>query len=228
MLNPAELASVEAAVRAAEARTKGEIYCVIAPDSSDYRETPLAWAAAVALLAPALLLLAGIVVRTPDILAGWTAAHADVATELAARNALAGAILLQGLLFGVTAVIVALPRVRVAVTPKGLKRDRVERRARDHFLAKNLHLTRERTGVLIFVSAAEHMAEIVADQTIAEKVAPDAWEAPMKVLTDGLKAGRAVDGFVGAVALCADILAVHIPADADNPNELPDAVVVLD
>lgn len=229
MLNPAELASVEAAVREAERRTKGEIHCVIAPESSDYRETPLAWGAGVALLAPALLLLGGVVVQAPDILQGWMAAQGGAVADHAARNALVGAILLQGVLFALTAVVVSFAPIRIALTPRGLKRQRVEARARDHFLAKNIHLTRERTGVLIFVSAAEHMAEIVADQAIAEKVAPDAWEAPMRALTEGLKAGRAADGFIAAIGLCADILAAHVPAQADdNPNELPDAVVVLD
>ena len=40
---------VTAAIRAAEAGTAGEIVCVIARHSSDYRLVPVAWAAALAL-----------------------------------------------------------------------------------------------------------------------------------------------------------------------------------
>ena len=49
-LSPEDLKAIEAAVRTAEARTTGEIYCVVTPESSHYAETPIAWAAGVALL----------------------------------------------------------------------------------------------------------------------------------------------------------------------------------
>ncbi len=46
MIAQADKARVEEAIRAAETRTSGEIYCVIARHSSDYRLVPFAWAAA--------------------------------------------------------------------------------------------------------------------------------------------------------------------------------------
>jgi len=116
-LTPSDLAAIEAAVREAEARTSGEIYCVVAEESSDYGETPIAWAAGVSLLAPALLLLGGVHVSVPDPFASWTAAQLTLAAESAARRALVGAIALQGLLFLVTLILVAIPSVRRALTP---------------------------------------------------------------------------------------------------------------
>jgi putative membrane protein len=228
-LNPTDLAAIEAAVRAAELRTTGEIYCVVSEESSDYGETPLAWAAAVALLAPALMLLLGVKVQVPDLFAGgWSAAQVGEAAETAAHVALVGAIVLQGVLFALTVALVAVPPVRRFMTPRGLKRARVRRRAEEQFLGKNLHLTRERTGVLIFVSFAERMAELIADENIAAHVEPHVWDQAMKALTDGLKHGRAGEGFAAAVGLCGDVLAQRFPARPDdNPNELPDAVVVL-
>jgi putative membrane protein len=47
---------ITAAIREAESQTAGEIFCVIARQSSDYRLVPLGWAAAVALFAPLPLL----------------------------------------------------------------------------------------------------------------------------------------------------------------------------
>lgn len=228
-LSPSDLNVIELAVRDAEQRTTGEIYCVVSEQSSDYGETPLAWAAAVALLAPAILLLAGIKVSVPDIFAGgWSVAQVSQAAEVAAREALVGAIVLQGLLFVATAVIVALPPVRRLMTPRGLKRARVRRRAEEQFLAKNLHMTRERTGVLIFVSFAEHMAELIADDGIASKVDPKVWDRAMAALIEGMKRGQPGAGFAAAVGLCGDVLAESFPPrPGDNPNELPDAVVVL-
>ena len=72
-LTPTELAAIEAAVREAEAKTTGEIYCVVTEESSHYAEVPIAWAAGVALLGPALLLLAGVHVNIPDVFTSWSA-----------------------------------------------------------------------------------------------------------------------------------------------------------
>ncbi|WP_293675922.1 TPM domain-containing protein [uncultured Phenylobacterium sp.] len=229
-LKPGDLEAVEAAVRAAEIRTTGEIYCVVAEESSDYHATPLAWAAGVALLAPAVMLLAGVHVTAPDMamFGGWTADQVEDVGEATARAALIGTLLMQGLLFVVTLFVVAIPPVRRALTPRGMKRDRVRQRAEEQFLAKNLHATRERTGVLIYVSAAERMAELIADESIDAQVDASVWAQAMAALTDGLRRGDPAAGFAAAIAQCADILADRFPARfGDNPNELPDAVVVL-
>ncbi|ACG79463.1 conserved hypothetical protein [Phenylobacterium zucineum HLK1] len=228
LLSPSDVAAIQAAVREAETRTTGEIYCVVAEESADYRETPLAWAAGVALLGPALLLLGGIHVEAPDLLGGWTAAQVADAAEAAARRALIGAVMLQGALFAVTLALASIPPVRRALTPKALKREQVRRKAHEQFVAKNLAATRERTGVLIYVSFAEHMAELIADEGIASQVEPDAWDRAMAALTAGLKRGEPAAGFAAAIGLCADVLAARFPPrPGDNPNELPDAVILL-
>ncbi|MFC3067707.1 TPM domain-containing protein [Phenylobacterium soli] len=227
-LTPSDLSAIEAAVREAETRTSGEIYCVVAEESAHYGETPLVWAAAVALLGPAVLLLGGVHVSAPDLFEGWTSAQVGAVAEAAARSALMGAILMQAVLFAVVAVVVSIRGVRLALTPRGIKRHEVKRRATGIFLSKNLHLTRERTGVLIFVSLAERMAEIVADEGIAQHVETKVWDKAMAALAEGLKRGEPAAGFAAAVGLCGDVLAERFPPHpGDNPNELPDAVVLL-
>ncbi|THD77147.1 MAG: TPM domain-containing protein [Phenylobacterium sp.] len=227
-LTPSDLTAIEAAVRQAEARTKGEIYCVVAEQSGHYGETPLAWAAGVALLAPAILLLAGLHVTVPDLFGGWSADQVGAVAEASARRALVGAIVLQAVLFAVIAVVVALRPVRLALTPNSVKRHEVQRRAREVFQSKNLDQTRERTGLLIFVSLAERMAELIADEGIAQHVEPHIWDRAMTALADGLKRGDPGAGFAAAVAICGDLLAERFPADPnDNPDQLPDAVVIL-
>ncbi|WP_293898250.1 TPM domain-containing protein [Phenylobacterium sp.] len=230
LLSPADLDAVEAAVRAAEVRTTGEIYCVVAEESSDYHATPLAWAAGVALLAPAVLLLAGLHVTAPDMsrFGGWTADQVEGIGEATARAALVGTLLLQGVLFVVTLLVVSIHPIRRALTPRGMKRDRVRMRAEEQFIAKNLHATRERTGVLIYVSAAERMAELIADEAIHAQAPDGTWDKALAALTAGLRRGEAAAGFAAAIGQCADVLAERFPARPDdNPNELPDAVVVL-
>jgi putative membrane protein len=220
MLNDADRARIEAAVDAAEDRTRGEIFCIVARESSDYREVPVAWAALAALAAPAVLLAAGIQVKVPDLFgAEWTSAQ---------MGALAGAILLQALLFVAVAVLISLPPMRRLFTPRSLKRERVRQRAREQFLAKDLSATRERTGVLIYVSESERMAELIADEGVAGKVDPKVWDEAMGRLVGGVKRGKPAEGFEQAIGLCGAILAEHFPVrPGDNPNELSNAVVEL-
>ena len=45
MITESDKARISAAIRKAEAHTDGEIFCVIARHSSDYRLVPIAWAA---------------------------------------------------------------------------------------------------------------------------------------------------------------------------------------
>jgi putative membrane protein len=227
-LSAPDISVIEDAIRDAEARTAGEIYCVVAAESGEYGETPLAWAAGAALLGPALLLLGGVHVHVPDLFEGWSAAQVSETAEHVARQTLLDAILLQAALFLATLLLVAIPPVRRALTPGPFKRERVRRRALEQFAARNLHLTRDRTGVLIFVSFAEHMAELVADEGIAEHVERHVWDRAMAALVEGLRRGHPGAGIAAAIGLSGDVLAERFPCDPqDNPNQLPNNVVVL-
>jgi len=170
----------------------------------------------------------GVRVQAPEALVGWTAAQVAGAAGEAARRALIGAVVLQGLLFVATLLLVSIPPVRRALTPRAFKRERVRDRAREQFIGKNLHATRERTGVLIYVSLHERMAELIADEGIASVTPPQVWAQAMASLTEHMRRGRLGEGFASAVRQCGEVLAERFPADPDdNPDELPDAVVLL-
>lgn len=214
------------AVAAAEATTAGEIYCVLAPSVSDYRETPLAWAAGTALVLPALALLLGFEpTMLVGLFGGWTAGHG--ATGETIFTALAIYAGLQAAVFVLAALFVSIPIVRRALTPGSLKAERVHRAAMQQFLSHGLHVTQDRTGVLLFASLAEHRAEVIADEGIY-KLAPDVvWEEVVALLIAGLKRRDIGGGFEAAVKRSGEILAEHVPPRADNPNELPDRLVIL-
>ncbi|HEX2561194.1 TPM domain-containing protein [Phenylobacterium sp.] len=227
MLTDQERREIAEAIAAAEARTSGEIYCVLAAQSSEYRETPLAWAAGAALLAPALLLLFGVEISAPPAITGWTVGQLGAAVETAARAALVGAILLQALLFTAVGLIVAWTPLNLWLTLPGLKRQRVRQRAQELFFAKGVHETAGRTGVLVYVSLAEHRVELVADDAVDAVVEQGAWDAVVADLVKELRLGRPAQGLIAAAARCGDILARHFPPGPQNPNELSDAVVEL-
>ena len=65
--------------------------------------------------------------------------------------------------------------LRFAIVPNSIQRARAHQKAVEQFLAQNLHTTKGRTGVLIYVSFAEHYAEVIADDGIYKKVPHDPW-----------------------------------------------------
>jgi len=218
---------ISAAVAEAEAKTAGEIYCVMAPAVSDYRETPLAWAAGTALVLPALALLLGFEPQAlTRLFGGWEAGHAAAADQTI-FTALAIYVGLQAVVFVVAALVVSIPGIRRALTPRSLKAERVHRAAMEQFLAKGLHMTRERTGVLLFASLAEHRAEVVADEGIYAAAPHEVWDEVVALLIAGLKRKDPAGGFEAAIRRSGEILAQYVPPRADNPNELPDRLVIL-
>jgi putative membrane protein len=227
MLSQADQDRIAQAVTQAERNTAGEIYCVLAPEVGDDRQLPLIWAFGAALLLPALALLAGF---RPEMLTrlfgGWSVGHA-AAHDAAILSALLTYIGLQAAIFAVVAGLVSIPAVRRTLIPAAIKRARVRRAALDYFLAKDLHLTRERTGVLIFAALAEHRVEVIADEGI-HALAPSAvWDEVVADLVAGLKRDAIADGFVAAIVRTGAILAAHVPPRPDDANELPDGLTVL-
>jgi putative membrane protein len=202
MIRDADMTRIADAIRAAEARTAGEIFCIVTQSSSSYALVPLVWAALVALVVPLPLLH----------LTAW-AAETIYLGQLA--------------VFVVTSAVLSLPAVRYHVVPKAVKHERAHAEAMRQFLAQGLHLTEARTGVLIFASVAERYAEIVADSGINAKVAPEVWQQAIDDLISAIKADRAADGFIAAIERCGAVLAQHFPPGAINRDELPNKLVVM-
>jgi putative membrane protein len=227
LLSELDQARITQAVIEAERATAGEIHCVLAPEVAEDGEVPLIWAVVAALVLPALALLAGF---RPEMLTrlfgGWSVGHA-AAQDGAILSALLTYVGLQGATFLAVALLVSLPSARRALTPPNIKKARVRQAAMDYFLAKDLHRTQGRTGVLIFAALAEHRVEVIADEGI-HAMAPDApWNAVVDDLVAGLRRGAIADGFVEAIASAATILAAHVPPRPGDINELPDGLTIL-
>ena len=109
----------------------------------------------------------------------------------------------------------------MALVPNSLKRRRASQLAREQFFAQRLHLTRARTGVLIFVSVAEHYVEIIADEGINARVPPGTWDKAVADFVEQVRAGRVTDGFLSVVEVVGARLAEHFPRPLDDRDELP-------
>jgi len=226
-LTPQIQARIGDAIAAAEARTSGEIFCVLARRVSSYRDISLGWAAAAALLLPLGLIPFGFdPAWIPGLADGWQSAHLS-STDVVVGQSLAAYALIQSAVFVMVFVLTSIPGVRRLVTPRSIRRARVRRAAMEQFLAHGLHITRERTGVLIFAALSDHQVEVVADEGIHSKVDQAVWADAVEALAKGMRNGDPAAGFESAIGLCGGVLADHFPPRSTNPNEIEDRLVLI-
>lgn len=200
-LTDVDRAAISAAISTAEARTCGQIVCVLARSSSDYSAVPIQWAAVLALIAP------------------WPLIYF---TQLTIQRIF----LLQIVVFIAAGLILSWSPLRMTLVPRAVRRARAHRGAIEQFFLRGLANTKHRCGVLVYVSMAEHYARIVADQGIASKVGQSEWQDAVDALTQHMRDGRMAQGFVAAIERCGAVLAAHAPP-ADPPDNLPDRIFVL-
>ena len=221
-MSAADHVLVTAAVADAEQHTSGEIVTIVTDLSDHYDDIAMAWASAVAFLAlvsyatfPDFYI--GLITRLSG---GW--GHEYTTGEYVALLVTAVALKWVG-----TWLILKWTPLRMALTPKATKLARVRNRAISLFKVGTESKTQARTGVLLYLSMKEHRAEIVADEAIASKVAPEVWGDAMVALLDQVKAGNPGAGVAAAVAQMGLVLAEHFPKGSINPNELPDRLIEL-
>ncbi len=193
---------ISQAIHDAEAKTSGEIICVLARTSSHVTALPILLAATAALALPWLLLF-------------FTALPTD------------RILMAQIALFAVLTPILSLPRVRVALMPQRARRAVAHRAAMEQFVVRDVARKPDRSAILIFVSLAERYARIIADEGIAKRVPQSHWQAAIDALIAHMRDGRIADGFVSAIGLCGQELAEHYPRSASARDQLPDRIHLL-
>ncbi len=215
-------ALVTAAVTQAEHSSDGEIVTIVAEKSDSYHDVGLHYAVLAMLLIPALLavLPQSTIDGVTGLFLGWG--------ETLTRGALMVLLLVKlAAVFLIVRFALAYMPLRMALTPGTTKSRRVRRRAIELFKVGAERRTVGRTGVLLYLSLREHRAEIVADEAIHSKVAPELWGEAMADLIEEVKAGRPGSGMAKAVERIGAVLADHFPKSHTDTNELPDRLIQL-
>jgi len=96
-------------------------------------------------------------------------------------------------------------------------------RAERAFLEQEVFNTRERTGILIFVSFFEQEVIVMADKGISKVVDQKEWDALVRLIIDGIRRNKLVDGLEAAIKRSGEILLEKgfLRAE-DDINELGD------
>ncbi|MCK4836666.1 MAG: TPM domain-containing protein [Candidatus Aminicenantes bacterium] len=121
-----------------------------------------------------------------------------------------------------------IPFVNRLIVSKKLMKKKVNERAVRYFMESGVYNTRERTGILIFMSLLERRVELLADRGISKKISQRQWDSIIQHIITGIKTKQFIQNCIEAIASCGKILAEHFPARLDDINELGDDMEILE
>lgn len=198
-------AAIRDAVRAAEAASGAEIVPVLARASDDYPEA--GWIGGVwGALAGAMAAL--------GLPIGWPAGVPWELPAAVAVGALAGALATRA------------PGLRRAVVGSERLEARVEAAAWGEFVRHEVFRTRDRTGILIYVSAFERRVVVLADEGVYRAVPAEVWRRMAAEVASAMRGRPPAEALLDAVRRGGALVTEYGPRRRpDDANELPDAPV---
>lgn len=200
LLSETEAARVAEHVTRAERGTAGEIVVVLAERSAGYERQRAAVSFSLTLL-----LAVAVYELVPALPALWVLCGQAPVVVLAWWLAGLGPVLR-------------------AIVSKEAQASAVKARAEQLFIEEGVTETRERSGVLLYLSEAEHRVELLADRGIHERVGAETWQRLVATVVSEIRVGHAAGGIVSAVDAIGASLAQHFPPSPDDVNELGDAL----
>jgi putative membrane protein len=214
MIKPDQLFSQEDkkriadAVKEAESRTSGEIVPYVVGRSDSY---PEAWLRGATLAAFIVLFVLTIINLGTDWWLPLTLAEACAVTVIA---------------FGLGGLLTAyVPVLKRAFIPDTMEQQRVDERAAMAFLEEEVFVTRERTGILVFLSLFERRVCILGDKGINEQVQKEEWDKIVQIIVSAMKNRAPADGMIEAVWKCGQLLERRgVEIRPDDSNELGDTL----
>lgn len=130
---------------------------------------------------------------------------------------------LSQMFMGVLGFLIAYfwkPWQRLFIERSDMKK-RVWDKAQAVFLKEGVFQTKNRTGMLLFISFFEKEAVIIGDSGINRFVSPEVWQGIISQLVMGLKKGQKVEAIVKTIHSMGNLLKQY-PIEANDENELTD------
>lgn len=202
---------IREAVVDAETRTSGEIVPYVMPRSDDYDVAIWRGASALAIVG------LGAVLLFVQFYEGWGFGWVYTSWGAVLIALISGTL-------GAFATAAIRPLRRWLAGAGQLDRT-VHHRAMRAFVEEEVFNTRDRTGILLFVSLLEHRIEVIGDTGINQRVAPDDWIGVVERIRTGIKNENLTAGLVDAIGMCGDLLEESgVEIRPDDTNELPNRV----
>jgi putative membrane protein len=205
-----DLERIRVAVKMAEEKISGEIVPVIVERSGEYSIAKYKGAIiASALTFVAIVILDRYVIR-------------DAANTLFYDPAFILLMVVLGGVLGAAVTHFSDPLKKLLVARR--YQDFVTRQcAENAFLEEEVFNTRQRTGIMIFVSFFEHEVIVMADSGINRIVDQSQWDKIVQDIIKDIRQGRVVEALENGIKQCGDILLEKgFLKTADDTNELRD------
>ena len=217
-LSEADKKKISEAVKEAESRTSGEIATAFIRESCDYAVYELIFAIIVSLVYFTAMLF--FVPQIQNWLQSmfWDYSAAHLVAFYGFTTFLAGTLIY---------FLSNLDLIDRLIVPAGVKQKKVQERALLHFMESGVADTRDRTGILIFISLLEHRVVLLADKGINEKIGQTQWQEIVNHVTEGIRKGNFTDHLAASIRNCGKLLAAHFPIQDDDTNELSNDIKEL-
>lgn len=101
-------------------------------------------------------------------------------------------------------------------------------RAARYFARLEMHKTKLRNGVLIYVATVDRKFAIIGDAGINQVVPDDFWDTTKEDMLSHFKYGNLVEGIITGVTKAGEQLKKYFPHLLDDKNELPDDIAFMD
>jgi len=218
-LNDGNKKLIAAAVKKAESKTSGEIVTAFIKESYDYAVYEMSFAVIVSFIYFVVMMFLVSDVQTWLQGMFWDYTQNYLVAFYGFSTFVVGAI------FYFLANVAAIDRL---IVPKKIMQQKVHDRALLHYMESGIYNTRDRTGILIFISLLEHRVELLADKGISTKIPLEQWQQIVEQILTGVKQGDFTDKLCKSIEECGSLLAEHFPIKADDTNELTNDINVLE
>lgn len=101
-------------------------------------------------------------------------------------------------------------------------------RAVKYFARLEMHKTKLRNGVLIYVATVDRKFAIIGDAGINQAVPTDFWDQTKEDMLEQFKYGNLVEGIVTGLTKAGEQLKKYFPHQLDDSNELSDDISFMD
>ena len=210
---------ISEAVQKVESKTSGEIVTAFIKESYDYAIYELIFAVIVSIVYFAIILF--FVSQIHTWLQGmfWDYSSAHLVAFYGFSTFLIGTIIYF------LSNIAAIDRF---IVPNKIMQKKVHERSLLHFMDSGVSYTRDRTGILIFISLLERRVELLADSGINEKIEQAQWQKILNNVIEGIKSGNFTDHLCKSIHDCGQLLAEHFPIKKDDTDELSNEIEELE
>jgi putative membrane protein len=214
-----EREKIKTSVKEAESKTSGEIATAFIKESDNYAVFELTFAVIIGLVYFIVITFFANSIEESIKQMSW---------EYSSQHLL----MLYGfstfLVIAVVYLLANIPFIDRLIVPKSVMQRKVNQRAVRHFMESGVYNTKDRTGILIFISYLERRVELLADKGISEKIPREKWDAIVLHIIDGIKTNQLVKHLSESIRECGNLLAEHFPIQPDDVNELKDDIHILE